>query len=193
MEILKAICTLALLIVLGLCFEWLFRPKADLKSCVYHLKADFCTVVKTLFTNEKPQEFQNIFDEKFVKQMQTVVEPYRAAGMDTDVGWTWDGDVLCVGVHYVPNKPMDEQELQRVTDLLRAAFRRHLTISNVSWRNFAYYVSGPDGVTTYICCEEFVRDKTIFIAKYRELVKEKAGLDFGCLRDEDLDRQLGNV
>lgn len=193
MEILKAICILLLLFVIGLSLEWLLHPKADLKSCVYHIKDDFWTVVTALFTKEKPQESQNIFGEDFQNKMQTIVEPYRAAGMDTDVFWTWDGDVRCAGIHYVPGKTMDAQELQKVTDLLKIAFRRHLTIKGVSWRNFAYYVSGPDGVTTYICCEEFVQDKTLFLKKYRELVKEKAGLDFGCLRDEELDRQLGNV
>ena len=46
----------------------------------------------------------------------------------------------------------------------------------------------------YVYYEEFSEvDKVSFESRYRATVKEAVGLDFGYLRDSDLDRELGNI
>lgn len=92
MEILKGICIVLLLLVLGLLLEKLFRPKAGLSECTHKLKA------------------------------------------------------------------------------------------------------GLNHVIIYVYYEEFSEvDKVSFESRYRATVKEAVGLDFGYLRDSDLDRELGNI
>lgn len=190
MEILKAICILLLLFVLGLCFELLFHPKADLKSCVYHLKADFCTVVKALVTKE---ESRFIFDGKFEDKLRNIVEPYGAVGMDIDILQNYIAKPPFIGVQFVPNRQLNMQDLQRVTDLLKIAFRHQLNIETKFWRNFACYESGPEYVRIYLYYEELEKDKEHFEQRYSILVKEQVGLDFGCLRDNDLDKELNAI
>lgn len=190
MEVLKAFCLVSLLIVIGVCFEWLFHPKADLSKCVYLLKADLCKVVKALITKE---ESRWLIDDNLKNKMKRVIEPYAATGMDIDVEQTYHAEMPCMCGQFVPDKRLDMQDFQRVTDLLKISFRRYLYINNKFWRNFACYESGPEYVRIYLYYEELEKDKKHFEQRYSILVKEKAGLDFGCLRDEDLDRQLGNV
>ncbi len=190
MEILKGICVVLLLLLLGLLLEKLFRPKADLKGCVYQLKADACTIAVALCTKAKVRQ---VFNEDFWDECKCIVAPYSAAGMDID---TRQGDINgapCLGIQFVPNKKLDVQELQTVTDRLKIKCRRHLAKNNLPWRTFAVYSAGPEYVRIYIYYEEFPEDKAAFESRYRATVKEAVGQDFGCLRDEDLDRQLGNI
>lgn len=190
MEILKGICIVLLLLVLGLLTEKLFRPKADLKGCMHHLKADVCTVAVALCTKPKVRQ---IFDADFSDKCKCIVAPYSAVGMDID---TRQGNIAgapCLGVQFVPNKKLDVQELQTVTDHLKIKCRRHLDINNLPWRIFAVYTAGPEYVRIYVYYEEFPEDKDAFESRYRAAVKEAVGQDFGCLRDEDLDKELNLI
>ncbi len=190
MEILKGICVVLLLLLLGLLLEKMFRPKADLSECTRNLKADICKVVKIFFTKEKIR--RNLVEEIGDKS-KVIVAPHSAVGMDTDVGQWIKDETPCYGVQFVPNKKLDVQELQRITDLVKICVRRHLIIKGLPWRTFACYEAGLNYVTIYVYYEEFPEDKEHFESRYEATVKEAVGLDFGCLRDEDLDRQLGNI
>lgn len=191
MEILKGICIVLLLLVLGLLLEKLFRPKAGLSECTHKLKADSYTLVKALFTKEK---IRHIFDNDLFNKLRCVVSPYSAVGMDIDVVATYKSGTPCLGVGFVPQKKMSVQELQRVTDLVKICIRRYLTINGLPWRNFACYEAGLNHVIIYVYYEEFSEvDKVSFESRYRATVKEAVGLDFGYLRDSDLDRELGNI
>lgn len=190
MEILKGICIVLLLIVLGLLVEKMFRPKADLKGCVQHLKADVCTVAVALCTKPK---VRRVFDGGFCDECKCIVAPYSAAGMDIDI---CQGDINGapgLGVQFVPDKQMDVQDLQKVTDHLKIKVRRYIANNNLPWRTFAVYSAGPEYVRIYIHYEEFPEDKEAFEKRYKAVVKEAVGQDFGCLRDEELDKQLGNI
>ena len=114
--------------------------------------------------------------------------------MDIDVVATYKSGTPCLGVGFVPQKKMSVQELQRVTDLVKICIRRYLTINELPWRNFACYEAGLNYVIIYVYYEEFSEvDKVSFESRYRATVKEAVGLDFGYLRDSDLDRELGNI
>lgn len=91
----------------------------------------------------------------------------------------------------MPQKKMSVQELQRVTDLVKICV---MTIHELPWRNFACYEAGVNYETIYVYYEEFSEvDKVSFESRYRATVKEAVWLDFGYLRDSDLDRELENI
>lgn len=190
MEILKAICVLLLLLFIGIGFEKMFHMDADLSKCVHLLKSDICKVIKALLTKE---EIRCILEEELGNKVKAVTGPYSAVGMDIDVGQGAIDETPCMCENFVPNKKLDEQDLQRVTDLVKVTFKRYLFKKGLLWRYFAYYEAGPDYVRIYVFYEEFEKDKPHFEAKYRELVREKVGADYGCLRDADLDKQLSNI
>lgn len=190
MEVLKIICIVLLLFIFGLLVEKLFHMDADLPKCVHLLKDDICKVVKALYTKE---EIRFNLVGGIGGKPKTVVEPYSAVGIEIEVGQVIKDGAPCYGVWFVPNKKLSVQELQRVTDLVKICVRRHLIIHGLPWRTFASYEVGPEYVTVYVYYEEFAKDTAAFENRYRAAVKEAVGLDFGCLRDEDLDRQLSNI
>ncbi len=190
MEILKGICIVLLLLLIGILLEKVFHMDADLPKCVHLLKADIWKIVKALFTKE---EIHCTLDEALGNRARAVTEPYSAPGTDIEVSQGVIDETACMCDEFVPNKKLDEQELQRVTDLVKVSFRRYLFKKGLRWRNFACYEAGPDYVRIYVYYQEFEKDKPHFEAKYRELVREKVGEDFGCLRDADLDKQLSDI
>lgn len=157
---------------------------------MYQLKADVCTIAVALCTKAK---VRRVFDGDFCDECKCIVAPYSAAGMDIDTLQENIDGAPNFDVQYVPNKKLDVQELQTVTDRLKIKCRRYLARNNLPWRTFAVYLAGPEYVRIYIYYEEFPEDKAAFEKRYRAVVKEAVGQDFGCLRDEDLDRQLGNI
>lgn len=193
LDFLKAICIVLLLLLIGLCLEKAIHMEADISKCVYLLKADICKIIEALFTKEK---IRYVIEAGFLDKLRKIAEPFGAVGMDIYVKqiWNaWNAGLYLIALQFVSKTKMDEQELQRITDLLKIAFRRYLDIKGLPWRNFACYESGPDGVVVYLYYEEFPEDRVAFETRYRELVKEKAGLDFGCLRDDDLDKELNSI
>lgn len=190
MEYLKMVCIVALIFILGLLAEKLFHPKYDISECTYSLKKDIGKVIKALCTKAK---VRRPFDGDFCDECKRIVEPYSAAGMDIDTRQGNIDGAPCYGVQLVPNKQLDVQELQTVTNRLKIKCRRYLAINNLPWRTFAVYTAGPEYVRIYIYYEEFPEDKAAFEKRYRAVVKEAVGQDFGCLRDEELDKQLGNI
>lgn len=190
MEILKGICIVLLLLVIGLLIEKLFHPKYDISECTHSLKKDIGKVIKALCTKPK---VRRVFDADFCDECKCIVAPFSAAGMDIDICQVDINGAPGLGVQFVPNKQMDVQELQTVTDRLKIKCRRYLAINNLPWRTFAVYSAGPNYVRIYVHYEEFPEDTAAFEKRYKAVVKEAVGQDFGCLRDEELDKQLSNI
>lgn len=190
MEILKGICIVLLLFVLGLLLEKLFHMDADISKCVHLLKGHAHDVVEALFKKEKIR--RNLVEEIGDKPKNIVAQD-SAPGMDIDIGQCIKDETSCYVVQFVPNKKLDIQELQRITNLVKICVRRHLNIKGLPWRTFACYEAGLYCVTIYVYYEEFSEDKEHFERRYEAAVKEAVGVDFGCLRDSDLDRELGSI
>lgn len=190
MEILKGICIVLLLFVIGLLLEKLFHPKDDISECTRNLKADICKISKILFTKEK---IRSNLAEEIGEKSKEIVAQYSAPGMEVDAGQCIKDDTPSYSVQFVPNRQLDVQELQRITNLVKICVRRHLTIKGRPWRTFACYEAGTYSVAIYVYYEEFPEDKEPFESRYKAAVKEAVGVDFGCLRDSDLDRELSNI
>lgn len=190
MEVLKALVVVILLFVLGLCVEKLFHPSVDITKTTYLLKNDIVKVVKAVISKEK---IRHTFDEDFFEKIKTVVKEYCAIGMDIDVIPCFNSGTYLIGVQFVPNKKFVVEELETITNRLKILFRRYLYKKQMNWRIFACFETGQDYVRVYLYYQEFPEDRENFERRYRETIREKVEVDFGYLRDDELDKELGNV
>ena len=55
------------------------------------------------------------------------------------------------------------------------------------------FETGQDYVRIYLYYQEFPEDRENFERRYRETIREKVGVDFGYLRDDELDKEMENV
>ena len=190
MEVLKALVVVILLFTSGLCVEKLFHPSADITKTTYLLKSDIVKVIRAVVSKEK---IRHTFDEDFFEKIKIVVKEYCAIGMDIDVIPCVNNGTYYIGVQFVQKKQFEVEELETLTNHLKILFQRYLCKKQMNWRSFVCFETGQDYVRIYLYYQEFPEDRENFERRYRETIREKVGVDFGYLRDDELHKEMENV
>ena len=151
------------------------------------LKRDVVDIIKGFM--DKPR-IRHIFEPSLASDLRIIVKEYSVVGMDIDVVQNMIDGIPFVGIEFVPNHPYEAEVLSTLCDYVRIKFRRYLTARNLSWKTFTMYTQSPNDVQIYIYYAEFEEDRPLVESKYKEVLREKCGSDFGYLRDEDLDKEI---
>ena len=154
------------------------------------LKRDIVDIIKGFL--EKPK-VRHIFEPSLASDLRTIVKEYSVVGMDIDVVQNMIDGIPFVGIEFVPNHPFEQEVLSTLCDYVKIKFRRYLTARNLAWKSFTMYTQSPNDVQIYIYYAELEEDRPLVENKYKEVLREKCGADFGYLRDEDLDKELKDV
>ncbi len=187
MFIIKLLFLVLYLIVVGLAVEYLFHPKYNLKQLASKLGKDIGDVAVGLF--QKPSKRQSV-DINLLMQMRTIVEPFSAHGMDIDVGQAMEGEIPFLGVFFVPNKRLSEEELGTITDRVKIKFVRYINTHGLPWKCFAVFSQCNNAARICVYYSEFAEDVKGLLKKYNQVAREYMGPDYGCLRDEKLEKEI---
>lgn len=186
-EFLLLILFLIILFVIGFCIEILRFQNKTPREIANQLKVDLIEITKGFF--EKPR-VRHFFEDSLAAELKTVIHPFSVCGMDIDVGaFSIDG-LPYVEIDFVPAKPMQEEELVVVSNLVKQKIRHYLIAHNLTWRNFTSFTQEPYKAKIYFYYAEFDSDTELLHKKYKEVLREKCGADFGYLHDDDLDKEI---
>lgn len=177
-------------ISLGMIIEYSRFKSNSLRANANQLKRDLVDIIKGFI--EKPK-VRHIFEPSLASEFRTIIQPYAVVGMDIDLVQNMINGIPFVGIEFVPNHPYEEEILSTLCDFVRIKFRRYLTARNLSWKTFTMYTQSPNDVQIYIFYAEFEEDRPLVQSKYKEVLREKCGADFGYLRDEELDKEIKDV
>lgn len=188
--IMSVLVFILMIIGFGMIIEYSRFRNNSLRANANQLKRDLVDILKGFW--EKPR-IRHIFEPSLASEFRTIIQPYAVVGMDIDLVQNMINGIPFVGIEFVPNHPYEEEILSTLCDFVRIKFRRYLTARNLSWKTFTMYTQSPNDVQIYIFYAEFEEDRPLVESKYKEVLKEKCGADFGYLRDEDLDKEIKDV
>lgn len=175
------------ILIMGYGIELLRFPNSTPRDVANHLKSDLVDIIKG-FT-EKPK-VRHIFEDSLVAELKNVIQPFSAGGMDILIGNHFMNGLPYIEIDFTPSKPMVDEEMIMVSELVKKKIRHYLTVRNLSWKSFASYTQTNIDATIYFYYGEFDADIALLQNKYKEIIREKCGSDFGYLRDEDLDKEI---
>lgn len=188
--IMSVLVFILMIIGFGMIIEYSRFRNNSLRANANQLKRDLVDILKGFW--EKPR-IRHIFEPSLASEFRTIIQPYAVVGMDIDLVQSMINGIPFVGIEFVPNHPFEAEILSTLCDYVRIKFRRYLTARNLSWKTFTMYTQSPNDVQIYIYYAEFEEDRPLVESKYKEVLKEKCGADFGYLRDEELDKELKDV
>ena len=188
--IMSVLVFILMIIGFGMIIEYSRFRNNSLRANANQLKRDLVDILKGFL--EKPR-IRHIFEPSLASEFRTIIQPYAVVGMDIDLVQSMINGIPFVGIEFVPNHPFEAEILSTLCDYVRIKFRRYLTARNLSWKTFTMYTQSPNDVQIYIYYAEFEEDRPLVESKYKEVLKEKCGADFGYLRDEELDKELKDV
>lgn len=188
--IMSVLVFILMIIGFGMIIEYSRFRNNSLRANANQLKRDLVDILKGFW--EKPR-IRHIFEPSLASEFRTIIQPYAVVGMDIDLVQSMINGIPFVGIEFVPNHPFEAEILSTLCDYVRIKFRRYLTARNLSWKTFTMYTQSPNDVQIYIFYAEFEEDRPLVESKYKEVLKEKCGADFGYLRDEDLDKEIKDV
>lgn len=188
--IMSVLVFILMIIGFGMIIEYSRFRNNSLRANANQLKRDLVDILKGFW--EKPR-IRHIFEPSLASEFRTIIQPYAVVGMDIDLVQSMINGIPFVGIEFVPSHPFEAEVLSTICDYVRIKFRRYLTTRNLSWKTFTMYAQSPNDVQIYIYYAEFEEDRPLVESKYKEVLKEKCGADFGYLRDEDLDKEIKDV
>ena len=188
--IMSVLVFILMIIGFGMIIEYSRFRNNSLRANANQLKRDLVDILKGFW--EKPR-IRHIFEPSLASEFRTIIQPYAVVGMDIDLVQNMINGIPFVGIEFVPNHPYEEEILSTLCDFVRIKFRRYLTARNLSWKTFTMYTQSPNDVQIYIYYAEFEEDRPLVQSKYKEVLREKCGANFGYLRDEDLDKEIKDV
>lgn len=188
--IMSVLVFILMIIGFGMIIEYSRFRNNSLRANANQLKRDLVDIIKGFI--EKPK-VRHIFEPSLASEFRTIIQPYAVVGMDIDVVQNMINGIPFVGIEFVPNHPFEAEILSTLCDFVRIKFRRYLTARNLSWKTFTMYTQSPNDVQIYIFYAEFEEDRSLVESKYKEVLREKCGADFGYLHDEDLDKEIKDV
>ena len=162
----------------------------DYESIARNVKNALKGIYRGLFV---PEQQRHSFDEVLREEFYKVLTPYSAPGMDSDISmdvfFTSEGLPYIQIVVFLSDNSDPEKKLT-LLKRLEAKFRRYLLIRNMSWPFFGTYTSMCDETHFFLYFGEFQTDLEPLNRLYRVCIKEKVGNDFGCLIDDDLEKEI---
>ena len=133
------------------------------------------------------------FDDLFWYGLRNIVEPYAAVGMDIEIYPMMDNGLPYILVQFVPENRLTDQEIGILTERLKIKFRKYLAARCVCWRIFTEYTQCSNNVQIRLNYAEYPEDLQPLTRRYQLALKDRSSSEYGCLRDEDLDRELQNA
>ena len=186
----KVIIILCVLIVIGLLVEKMIHLDYDITGVTMALKNDAKKFVKAIFT--EPQ-YRHVFDITLSNDIKAVVKPYAKAGFEVQLKNELFKNVPVVGVRFVPDHILEDEELQELVRLLVIKFKEYMGYYGLNWKVFGTYSVGSDYVCIYLYYAEWKCDLHPFVNVYRQTVRQKMHKNGGILRDEELEAELKHV
>lgn len=188
--IIKAgIAIIAMLLVVVL-LEKVFHPNEGAEWIATRVKRNIEVIVEIFWGKTK---LRHIFDATLIEDMKSVANAYREPTFEVVFGVYNENDVPCFDIAFVPKRGLNDLDFQAVTDLLLLKYRDYLTMSNLQFQSFAVYQILQQRLHVKIYYAEFNNEVPALMKCYQTAIARVVGRDYGCLHDEDLDRELNNV
>lgn len=190
MNLLDFITVLILLIILALLVEKALHMSYSLKQVVYQLKKDIKSIVKYLMT---PEIVRHTFDITLQDEFRNVVIPYKHEAFEIEFDSRLIQNVPTIRIRFVPKRKFDTEELIELSNLLLLKLRRYLCILNLKWNTFVDYRTDENYVYVNLHYAELEEDCKNIILLYNQSIRQKSDIDYGVLRDDELNKELKNV
>lgn len=189
-EMINLILILICFLGLGLAIEKIMHMDYDVTGVTMALKQDVMKFVKALFSS---QQIRHSFDITLADDIKMITKPYIKSGFEIKLVNKLFRNVPIVGICFIPDHVLEEEELQVLTRMLLMKFREYMGYYGLPWRSFVTYSVGSDYVNIFIYYAELECDKHPFVNVYRHTVRQKVSKCGGILRDEELEAELKHV
>ena len=144
-------------------------------------------VVKGFFTTPP---VRHMFDEILSFDLHKIVADYKNPNFETLLRQCIIEGAPCIGIRFVANSGLGDDDISYVAEVLRKKFREYLSIYHLNWPNFIYFAKNGSELTFYIFYCEFPADCSPFEKIYRRMVASPP-TNTAILRDDALERELG--
>lgn len=178
------------LITLGLAVEKMVHLDYDIVGVTVALKQDIGKFTKALFAKT---QIRHAFDITLTDDIKMVTKPYAKQGFEIQLANKLFKNVPVIAIRFVPDHPLEENELQELVRLLLIKLREYMAYYGFNWKNFGTYSVGSDYVTIFIHYAEWECDMQPFVNVYRQMVRHKVDKTGGILRDIELEEELKRV
>lgn len=186
MQLLNIVFCCLLILVLGILFEYLLHPDYSVTQCARSLREAICGVLVGFFSNSTRHTFDDSLDSGFAK----IIAEYKNPAFEPSFKASFIQKIPCIILEFISTDILSEEDLNKISRLIRLKFSHYLSSYGFSWEFFTEYHTKDNAVKLIVFYSELKEDRELFLKRYRQVVRLKSTPEHGVLRDDSLDREL---